>query len=230
MEPMESMTMDALPEAIQRRLKAAGVESLDDAPEIEGYDSHSETPEQAAERRRLAAEARAARWQRRLPATYAAASLTDLEPEHRDPILQWVRERSALNLVLAGEIGTGKTHAAYAIGNYAVERGSRVEAWHVHDLLVAMRPDGDPYAYDRACDARLLILDDLGATKPTDWARDTMLALINHRVAHERRTVYTTNASSADLRALWEPRMVDRIMEASVSVLFKGESRRKAAW
>lgn len=230
MGPMESITLDALPEAIQRRLKAAGVEVLGEPGEDDGYDSHDETPEQAAERRRLAAEARAARWQRRLPATYASAALADLEPEHHDPILQWIKDRTALNLVLAGNIGTGKTHAAYAIGNYAVAKGSPVEAWHVHDLLVAMRPEGDRYAYDRACDARLLILDDLGATKPTDWARDTMLALINHRVANERRTIYTTNASSADLRALWEPRMVDRIMEASVSVLFKGESRRKAAW
>lgn len=227
MDDMQTPTLDALPEAIQRRLKAAGVESLDDVPVA---DSHTETPEQAAERIRLANASRSAKWWEAVPATYREATLESLEARYQEPIQRWVRDRKALNLVLAGEIGTGKTHAAYAIGNYAVSRGSWAIAWHVHDLLEAMRPDGDPTAYDKATRASLLVLDDLGAAKPTDWAIDTMTTLIGARVAAERRTVFTTNLTSDSLRDLWGGRMLDRIVEASASVLFTGPSRRKAAW
>lgn len=227
MGDMDRITLDALPAPLREGLRqlAADPSALPEVP-----DPFSETPEQAAERRHKAAVAKAARWRDRLPRTYAEASLDDLAPEHRDPIRHWLQTRSALNLVLAGDVGVGKTHAAYAIGNWAVERGHGVEAWHVHDLLEAMRPDGDRYAYERACRVPLLVLDDMGAVKPTDWARDQMVALMNARVAAEKRTVLTTNVASEVMATLWEHRLMDRLNEGLVSVVFKGASRRKAAW
>ena len=48
-------------------------------------------------------------------------------------------------------------------------------------------------------DADALVLDELGASKPTDWVRDTMMQIINTRYNDKRLTIFTTNY--ADKRA-----------------------------
>lgn len=213
---------------LRERLVAMGLDP--DAP-VELGPSHDETPEQARERVAAREQARSGRWRERLPKTYATAHLNDLGPHVYATATRWLDDPDALNLVLAGDVGVGKTHAAYAIANHAVEhRRLWAEAWHAHDLLEAMRPDGDRYAYDRASRVTLLVLDDMGAVRPTDWARETMLALVNARVANRRRTIFTTNVASEVLRESWDPRLVDRMLEDSHTIVMRGPSRRKAAW
>lgn len=197
------------------------------------WDTHSETPEQAAERKATQAANRAKRWRSRLPLRYAEASLDDLihDPEQADvarSIVGWLRRPDALTLVLAGPVGTGKTHAAYAIGNAAVTRGRWVEAWRLHDLLADLRPDGDPRAGDRAEGCDLLILDDLGATKVSEWADETITALLDARINAGRRTVLTTNQNGAALAAVWNGRFIDRLNDYALALVMRGESRRKA--
>lgn len=196
------------------------------------WDSSTESPEQAAERKATQAANRANRWRSRLPYRYANAGLDDLahDPEQADTaraIMGWLRHRDALTLVLAGPVGTGKTHAAYAIGNAAVGRGRWVEAWRLHDLLADLRPDGDPRAWDRACGCDLLIVDDLGATKVSEWADETVTALLDSRLNAGRRTVLTTNQNGAALAAVWNGRFIDRLNDSALALVMRGESRRK---
>lgn len=222
----KTVTVDALSPGLRKRLEEAMANgSVGPSP-----DPWVESAEDHRERLAIQAKNRSSRWMDRLPKNYAAAALDDLDGGYLEPIRRWIAERDSITLVLAGNIGTGKTYAAYAIGNYAVAHGSWVEAWNVHDLLLAMRPDGDASAYRRATTVPLLILDDLGASTPSGWAKEQMLALVNARVSNRFRTVVTTNVSSVVLRDTWEPRMVDRLTEDSTSLVFAGESRRKAAW
>lgn len=192
-------------------------------------DTHTETPEQAQERRRLAAEARAARWVQQMPAMYAEAALADLDASTHHAIRSWL-EADGTSLILAGQVGTGKTHAAYAVGRHLLAQGLTVEAWTLSDLLAAMRPDGDPKASDlaRACD--VLILDDLGAAKASEWAQEQLTALLDARLRDKRRQVITTNAPYEALEAAWGSRAMDRLRYRWAVVTFTGESRRKAAW
>ena len=46
--------------------------------------------------------------------------------------------------------------------------------------------------------AELLVLDDLGAERATEWAREVMLMIISARLAADRQTVVTTNYATAE--------------------------------
>lgn len=192
-------------------------------------DSHAETPEQAVERHKAAALARAQHWLEQMPAMYAEARLDDLEPNVLAAITRWL-EDDGTSLVLAGQVGTGKTHAAYAVGHALLAKGLTVEAWTLSDLLAAMRPDGNPKASDRARECDVLILDDLGAAKASEWAQEQLTALLDARLRDKRRQVITTNAPYEALEAAWGSRAMDRLRYRWAVVTFTGESRRKAAW
>ncbi|HYX71171.1 MAG TPA: hypothetical protein VE732_00245 [Nitrososphaera sp.] len=56
----------------------------------------------------------------------------------------------------------------------------------------------------------VLVLDELGATKPTDWVRDTMMQIINTRYNDRRLTIFTTNYSDECLTER-EETLEDRI-------------------
>lgn len=166
-----------------------------------------------------------ARWAAQVPPMYTAAALADLD---RDQVFTWPTE--SLNLVLAGPVGTGKTHAAYAIGNALAAEGNWVQATTVVDLLAALRPDGDPGLAKAVQSCQVLILDDLGAGKATDWAVEQMTALLDLRVREGRRTVVTTNVPEGELEAAWGGRFMDRLRYRRTVAVFRGESRRKAEW
>ena len=48
-------------------------------------------------------------------------------------------------------------------------------------------------AYQQALDAEILLLDDLGAHRVTDWVLDTVTAIINHRYNENKPIIITTN-------------------------------------
>jgi DNA replication protein DnaC len=104
-------------------------------------------------------------------------------------------------LLFMGPAGLGKTHLAIAILNEVTKAKGR-HALYVNfsDLLLKIqstfRTDAaetkedviTPYA-----DVELLVLDELGATKPSDFARDMLYALLNTRYNHKRITIATSN-------------------------------------
>jgi len=219
--------------AVQRLLARIPQEALAEAERL-GPTEHpeGETPEDREARRRRQAEHRAARWMRRLPVMYATASLDDYDGDEQaqaaDTATRWLESPSA-TLVLAGSVGTGKTHLAYAVGHALVARGDWVEAWTTADLLEALRPGGDERALDvvRSCD--VLILDDLGATKVSEWAVETMTSLLDHRLREDRRQVITTNVPWPSLEQAWGGRFADRLRFRWTVANMVGESRR-AGW
>lgn len=188
----------------------------------------TETEEEATERRQLARGAARSRWESRCPVMYRDANVRNLEADQgADAIAAWVRDPEARHLILAGRTGAGKTYAAYAVGNLLVDTGT-VEAWTVHDLLEAMRPNGESAPHAPKVD--VLLLDDLGATKPTEWAIETLTAILDERLREDRRTIVTTNLDATEIAAAWGDRLVDRLRHKSTAVVMTGQSRRVAAW
>lgn len=229
MTPSEPQPIGATLGPWQERLAKIAAQPLD--PGVFIGDPHTETPEQARERVAHAALRLSERWRERLPEDYALASLDDLVPEVRETIERYLSDDRALTMVLAGGVGLGKTHAAYAIGNWYMARGGVwCEAYTVYDLLANLRPDGDPYTLDRVTNCGVLVLDDLGATKASPWAVETLTFILDQRVSRRRRTIVTTNVSEPELRAVWEDRLIDRMRDRSVVHLFHGKSRRGPAW
>jgi DNA replication protein DnaC len=223
-DDLEPIGTDPALQALQERLKARGYE-LTPASELDTPTHVTETEADKAQRLAARQAVYRARWEAQVPPMFRDARLADLDESQA---VTW--ERESLNLVLAGPVGTGKTHAAYAFGNEMAQAGRWVCATTVVDLLAAMRPDGDPGLVKAAQECAILILDDLGAGKASEFAVEQMTALLDRRVREERHTIVTTNVPEGDLEAAWGGRFMDRLRFKRTVKVFSGPSRRKAAW
>jgi len=122
-------------------------------------------------------------------------------------------------LLLDGTYGCGKTHLAAAIGNERIQHGDVVLFITVPDLLDHLRSGYNAAAestydetFERIRNATLLIMDDLGAESPSQWAREKLFQLLNHRYSQRLATVITTNA---DLDTL-DPRIRSRLLDSDL--------------
>lgn len=144
-------------------------------------------------------------------------------------------ELSAKNqgLLFYGNVGTGKTHLACCIGNYVIERLHSVYATSFVKILQQAKTfvgEDDESAFVRRMNAAsLVILDDLGAERSTDYALETVYNIIDSRYRSGNPMIVTTNLSlgemqqSADIRY---SRIYDRIFEVCYPVEFPGTSFR----
>lgn len=140
-------------------------------------------------------------------------------------------------LVLRGPVGTGKTHLAAAVVNVVAARGVPACFFVVADLLDLLRAAYDPEAdcpgYDRLMTlvktAPLLVLDDLGAEKATDWAREKVYQIVDYRYRNRLPTVITTNARADTLDERVESRMLDRALTTLIVLETADYRRRKGA-
>lgn len=138
---------------------------------------------------------------RRRPSRYAHASYETLHPDQNPggKVSRWW-DQGPRSLVLAGPARTGKTTAAYAIANDVQARNIWTLSWTAADLSAALKPDSDqPLTYDYATTCDLLLIDDLGRERVTDWWLEQLQRIVDARCANNRRMVVTTNCgTSAD--------------------------------
>jgi DNA replication protein DnaC len=115
----------------------------------------------------------------------------------------FVREfpnQSRPGLLFIGEPGSGKTHLAVSVLRKILEKGHQGLFCDYQGLLDQIRSGYDASsnsankeAYRTALDAEVLLLDDLGAHRVTDWVEDTITAIITHRCNHRKPLIATTN-------------------------------------
>jgi len=108
-------------------------------------------------------------------------------------------------LLLIGEPGTGKTHLAVAALRRITGKGFECLFCDYQNLLDRIRSGYDPSsnssdreAYRIALDAEVLLLDDLGAHRVTDWVEDTITAIITYRCNNRKPLIATTNLPDPD--------------------------------
>lgn len=107
----------------------------------------------------------------------------------------------AQGLFLEGQPGVGKTHLAVAVLRQVVETtGARGLFYDTRDLLRVIRSTYDPSIRTTELDvlrpvmtADLLVLDDLGAEKTSEWVEETMNLIVNTRYNERRITIFTSN-------------------------------------
>jgi DNA replication protein DnaC len=104
-------------------------------------------------------------------------------------------------LFLNGPPGIGKTHIAVAVLKRVVRtRGARGLFYDTRELLRVIRSTFNPETRTAemsilrpVMDADLLVLDDLGAEKTSEWVEETMNLVVNTRYSEERPTIFTSN-------------------------------------
>ncbi len=115
-----------------------------------------------------------------------------------------------LGLLFNGDSGVGKTHLAVAILKLLVEKkGVRGQFWDFHALIREIKNSYNPetlttelQVLEPVVETDLLLLDDLGAWKMTDWMNDTLFYILNSRYMAKRSTIITTNYQDADREAV----------------------------
>jgi DNA replication protein DnaC len=104
-------------------------------------------------------------------------------------------------LLLEGQPGVGKTHLAVAVLKQVIDRcGARGLFYDTRDLLRIIRSTYDPSIRTTelevlrpVMEADLLVLDDLGAEKTSEWVEETMNLIVNTRYNERRLTIFTSN-------------------------------------
>jgi DNA replication protein DnaC len=156
-----------------------------------------------------------------------------------------------LGLLFSGDNGVGKTHLAVGVLRELVEtKGARGQFWDFHELIREIKSSYDPetkttelMVLEPVVEADVLLLDDLGAWKMTDWMNDTLFYILNSRYMAQRPTLITTNyqdvtreeALAADPLRRREflverigQRLRSRLMEMCLVVRMQGGDHRQA--
>lgn len=148
--------------------------------------------------------------------------------EHFDEMYQ-----TDTGLLMYGGVGTGKTFLAACIANALVDEGKYVLMVNLPSLIAAMNADyGEQREYynDKISKAHLLILDDFGVERDTEFSIEQVYEIINTRYKTGKPLIVTTNLSMQQLRdepLIGRRRIYDRVIEKCVPLMVNGESRRK---
>lgn len=139
------------------------------------------------------------------------------------------------NLLLYGGVGTGKTGLAWGIIRRLCEFGVAARMVNFRDVLAEAR---EAFGQNQSAafgwrSAPVLCLDDLGAERPTDWARDELATVVERRYTAQLPTIVTSNYKPSELAErlghddlVIGQRLVSRLTQDAVKVLFDGGDRR----
>ena len=125
-------------------------------------------------------------------------------------------------LILFGKAGAGKTHLAVAIARFIIEQkqiAARVartvellsdirRTFNEHD---GYRAESEAELIQKLAFVPLLILDDLGAEKVSDWVREVLYRIIDERWLEQKPMIITTNFNLKELEERIGERIVSRI-------------------
>jgi DNA replication protein DnaC len=103
-------------------------------------------------------------------------------------------------ILLMGSCGTGKTHLAVSALRQLMLRGHAARFYDYRELLKEIQASYNPdhpisemSVLEPVLETEVLLIDDIGASKPSDWALDTMGHILNKRYNENRVTLLTTN-------------------------------------
>src|SRR3989344_1435394 len=140
-------------------------------------------------------------------------------------------------LILFGKAGAGKTHLAVAIARYVIEQkqiAARVA--RTVELLADIRQtfsEHDGYRAESEIElirkftsVSLLVLDDLGAEKISDWVKEVFYRIIDERWLEQRPVIVTSNLNIKELEEKIGDRVVSRIAGMCIPIEIQNQDYR----
>ena len=168
--------------------------------------------------------------------------LTDLESnktlhkECQKYVENWeTMKNNGFGFYFWGNVGAGKTHTATALANELMEK-QMVEVLFLSLPATVARvkktfdsevKTADSELFERMKHVELLVLDDMGVEKLSDWLEDEIYQLIDHRWKNQKPMIITSNQSLDDLYKHYKPQIASRIWSCCKAIKFSNRDRRK---
>jgi DNA replication protein DnaC len=162
----------------------------------------------------------------RIPQRYEHCDLDSYLPNHESQkkakiyVQRFLEKYPQIDvgLLFLGTCGVGKTHLAVALLKQVIsEKGDGGIFYDFRDLLREIQASWNSVSQTSelevlrpVLEAKILVLDELGANKPTEWVRDTIAHIINCRYNDKKITIFTSNYLDAPTRQ-GEETLRDRI-------------------
>ena len=151
---------------------------------------------------------------------------------------KWILDNNEFGLLITGGCGCGKTMLSAIIANESIKRGRTVLFATVPDLLNNIKrkfnsESGTEDIVKSIKNVDVLVLDDFGVEKMTDWVAETLFTIINERYNNQRQTIITSNltvqAMESNLNGEYSEtgtRIISRIRSMCKRVEIKGKDWR----
>lgn len=123
-----------------------------------------------------------------------------------------------VGLLMMGSCGVGKTHLAVSALKGVIAKGISGLFYDFRDLLKEIQDSYNPSTrvtelgiLEPIFEADLLVLDELGASKPTEWVQETMTHIITRRYNEKKITIFTTNYLDVAMNPEYDETLTDRV-------------------
>lgn len=171
----------------------------------------------------------------------------DTSDKNRYKLIKWVTNfikeydygKNIKGLYLHGNFGCGKTYILSACFNEMKKRGFRTKIVYLPDLLRTIKGDFEAMndIMDELCNIDILLIDDIGAEKVTDWGRDEILGtILQSRMNEHKITFFTSNFTIKELEEhlsnkgvdkVKANRIIERIKQLTIDMEMLGANMRK---
>ncbi len=146
----------------------------------------------------------------------------DTRDKNRYILIKWVTNfikeydygKNMKGLYLHGNFGCGKTYILSACFNEMQKRGFKTKIVYLPDLLRTIKGDFEAMndIMDELCGVDLLLIDDIGAEKVTDWGRDEILGtILQSRMNEHKTTFFTSNFTIKELEEHLSNKGIDKV-------------------
>ena len=123
-----------------------------------------------------------------------------------------------VGLLYRGSCGVGKTHLAVAALKEIIRKGIPGLFYDFRDLLKEIQDSYNPTTQTSEFkilapifEAEVLVLDELGASKPTEWVQETMTHIINKRYNDKKITIFTSNYLDIPIGSAYDETLTERV-------------------